>query len=197
MTFSLADINECQLGLCNQSDSWCVNLRGSFACCTANSTLSNCIGREIIVGHENSLGADNTKKEPLILPSIIKKIVGDMDAAISSFDNASSADTGRTNGSWIDRLAESKLSIGARSNWVVGRVGELRNFTGHAVIIGRGRIESKKWNAAKDRNGALIEIGMHQNHTKRKGQVSLLLLYYVIVSAYSLSRSIPSHLNAK
>ncbi|VIO91652.1 Uncharacterized protein BM_BM3447 [Brugia malayi] len=160
-----ADINECELGLCNQSDSWCVNLRGSFACCTTNSTLSDCIGLEITDGRENDISADNTKEENFALPSAIGKIAGNMKVGTSGSGSAS--DTGNTNESWSGSSSNGELSDNRRkTSWAIETVGEWRNFTGHAIIIGRGRIESKKWNVAKNKNGTQIGIEVHKNGTE-------------------------------
>ncbi|KAK6101580.1 EGF domain family protein [Brugia pahangi] len=160
-----ADINECELGLCNQSDSWCVNLRGSFACCTTNSTLSDCIGLEITDGRENDISADNTKGENFALPSAIEKITGNMKVGTSGSGSAS--DTGNTNESWSGSSSNGELSGNRRkTSWAIETVGEWRNFTGHAIIIGRGRIESKKWNVAKNKNGTQIGIEVHKNGTE-------------------------------
>ncbi|EJW73023.1 hypothetical protein WUBG_16070 [Wuchereria bancrofti] len=172
-----ADVNECELGLCNQSDSWCVNLRGSFACCTANSTLSDCIGLEITDGRENDISADNTKGENFTLPSAIEKVTGSMRANTSGSGSAS--DTGNANESWSGSSSNGELSgNGQKTNWAIETVGEWRNFTGHAIIIGRGRIESKKWNVAKDKNEAQIGIGMIQIRDKKKVKSSINLYCY-------------------
>ncbi|VBB27108.1 unnamed protein product [Acanthocheilonema viteae] len=153
------DVNECELGLCDQPDSWCVNLRGSFACCTTNSTLSHCIGLE--TGHENSLSAGNIKGKHLSLPSAVGKITGDIETVtVGSNDIISADNAGNANDSW----SKSEFSGSERrSNWAVETVGEWKNFTGHAIIIGRGRIESKKWNVTKDKNGTLIDIEVRGN----------------------------------
>uniref|UniRef100_A0A8R1U0Q1 Uncharacterized protein n=1 Tax=Onchocerca volvulus TaxID=6282 RepID=A0A8R1U0Q1_ONCVO len=146
------DINECELGLCNQSDSWCVNLSGSFACCTRNSTLSECIGLKINDDHENSL----------------QKIIGEH--LLDTFNSAATiiTDDTKNHGSWSDSSDKNELSNSGQSSsgWAIKRIGEWRNFTGHAIIFGRGRIESKKWNMTKDRNGALIDIEVPGNRTE-------------------------------
>ncbi|CAG9536724.1 unnamed protein product [Cercopithifilaria johnstoni] len=162
-----ADVNECELGLCNQSDSWCINLRGSFACCTTNSTLSHCMDLEITNGHENSLTADNTKGEHL-LPSAIKKITGGIETVtFGSSDITSAGNAGNAHDSWNVKSSKTEFSgSGRRNSWAIETVGEWKNFTGHAIIIGRGRIESKKWNVTKDKNGTLIGIEVHENGTE-------------------------------
>uniref|UniRef100_A0A1I7VSX8 EGF-like domain-containing protein n=1 Tax=Loa loa TaxID=7209 RepID=A0A1I7VSX8_LOALO len=162
------DVNECELGLCNQSDSWCVNLRGSFACCTIDSTLSDCIGLEII--HENNLATGNTRGEHPTLSSAMEKILGGMGVDTSGSGSATDADdTGSPNESWSISSSRGELSdSGKRNSWDIETVGEWKNFMGHAVIIGRGRIESRKWNVTRDRNGTLIGIEVHGNRTEEE-----------------------------
>lgn len=159
MLFFVVDVNECKLGLCNHSDSWCVNLRGSFLCCTANSTLSDCTGLEITDVHRNSF---ENKGEHLVLPSAIGKITGGMRSNFTESDGTASASSaGSANDSWSGSFSKGELSgSGRRNSWTIETVGEWKNFTGHAIIIGRGRIESKKWNVTRDKNGALVGIGM-------------------------------------
>ncbi|VDK71684.1 unnamed protein product [Litomosoides sigmodontis] len=153
-----ADVNECDLGLCNQPDSWCVNLRGSFACCTRNSTLSHCIGVEITDNRENSFAAANTN-------SLSSAVRGGIGTATFRSDNINSgADNDSTNDSWSDKFGRNEFGSGGRSSsWVIEKVGEWKNFTGHAIIIGRGRIESKKWNVTGDGNGTMIDSGVEKN----------------------------------
>uniref|UniRef100_A0A915PT69 EGF-like domain-containing protein n=1 Tax=Setaria digitata TaxID=48799 RepID=A0A915PT69_9BILA len=163
------DVNECELGLCNQSNSWCVNLRGSFACCTANSTLSDCIGLEIADRREQETD-DNDGKQRVLSSGIDKIIIGKGDGASVSEAtiNTDKSNTGYE--VWSDSPDESKISNNRRKNgWAIETVGEWRNFTGHAIIIGRGRIESRKWNVTRDKDGLLIGIGTQRNRTREEG----------------------------
>ncbi|VDM11603.1 unnamed protein product, partial [Wuchereria bancrofti] len=99
------------------------------------------------------------------MPSAIEKVTGSMRANTSGSGSAS--DTGNANESWSGSSSNGELSgNGQKTNWAIETVGEWRNFTGHAIIIGRGRIESKKWNVAKDKNEAQIGIEEHRNRTE-------------------------------
>ncbi|KAM3723456.1 Fibrillin-1 [Dirofilaria immitis] len=153
-----ADVNECELDLCNQTDSWCVNLHGSFACCTTNSTLAECIGLEIVGSQENSEQTisvgDATREHLTATPS----------SAVNGVDNTEDVYESWSGGSKKGELS----SNGRRSSWAIETVGEWKNFTGHAIIIGRGKIESRKWNVTKNRNEALIDVEMHGNHTEER-----------------------------
>uniref|UniRef100_A0A0R3S4D3 EGF-like domain protein n=1 Tax=Elaeophora elaphi TaxID=1147741 RepID=A0A0R3S4D3_9BILA len=154
------DVNECELGLCNQSNARCINLRGSFACCTTNSTSSHCIDSEITHedNHENGLSTGSTKGEHRTFLSAVEKVTSDIGTA-SSGSNANNI--GTDDHSQSDSSSKDDFSGGddeERNSWAIETVGEWRNFTGHAIIIGRGRIESKKWNVARDRNGTLVGI---------------------------------------
>uniref|UniRef100_A0A914S4G6 EGF-like calcium-binding domain-containing protein n=1 Tax=Parascaris equorum TaxID=6256 RepID=A0A914S4G6_PAREQ len=90
------DIDECERSPCTESDSWCVNLPGSFQCCTTRSN-----------------------------------ILGD----------------GESHESNVAESSSSNGSIGGRGGkWKVETFGEWRNFSGGAIVIGRGKIENGMWN---------------------------------------------------
>lgn len=91
------------------------------------------------------------------MPSAVEKITGGIGSGTFSSNDINNADN--TNGSWSEFSGS-----GQRSSWAIERVGEWKNFTGHAIIIGRGRIESKKWNVTRDKNGTLIDVGMVHIH---------------------------------
>lgn len=172
MSSFVVDVNECDLGLCNQPDSWCVNLRGSFACCNRNSTLSHCIGLEITDNHGNIFAAGNTNSSSSTITGGIGTVT------FGSNDINSAGNNGNANDSWSDKFSKNEFGSGGRSSsWVIERVGEWKNFTGHAIIIGRGRIESKKWNVTGDRNGT--DSGMiHIRTSKRLDPTLILTIYY-------------------
>ncbi|VDK19146.1 unnamed protein product, partial [Anisakis simplex] len=44
------DVDECEQNPCTETDSWCVNLHGSFECCTTQSNVTNCVGLVIKTG---------------------------------------------------------------------------------------------------------------------------------------------------
>ncbi|VDN19686.1 unnamed protein product [Gongylonema pulchrum] len=159
-----SDVDECALDLCKEPNSWCINLRGSFACCTANSTSSTCVGLEITGGQEGHLHAASagilrTQYGSLASSSpIATKDIGSSGKIVSNTFGTSKARTGQDAGA--DAWGHwSSGSSGRKGGWAIETVGEWKNFTGHAIIIGRGRIESGKWNLTQGMDGKLTWTG--------------------------------------
>lgn len=183
------DVDECELGLCNQPESWCINLRGSFACCTVNSTSSDCVGLEITGGRDGGFRIMNagtiqghhklssvstsssslkfgpgssarTENQASKSSSKYSKGISDLgghESIASSHSHSGriygSSERGSSNsGSWSHR-GEGSSSSKHKGGYRVETVGEWKNYTGHAVIIGRGRLENKRWNLTDLGNG--------------------------------------------
>lgn len=163
-------MNECELGLCNEPDSWCINLRGSFACCTSNSTSSDCIGLEITGGQGSDLHIINAGTiwgRHLPSSKVAKTTGSEEDTAFGKVETDRKAlvtkgvSSNGGQGSWSSGSRGTNISSsGRKGGWAIETVGEWKNFTGHAIIIGRGRIENGKWNVTRGSDGKLIGIGM-------------------------------------
>lgn len=149
----IIDIDECKSNPCTQPQSWCVNLYGSFQCCTPESNVNECIGLEI-TGDSSTMVSMSHQKPTKFAP-------------------------------FRSKIKPEELIKSSLGEWKLEQFGEWRNFSAGSIIIGRGRIDSRKGGTAEKEN---ISSKHETNHGKHEshGKSATLKSEYSWASFYSL-----------